>query len=290
MAPYKWILAIGAIIEILLLGLFVDVSINNRQQVSSSVRQTPKTTQEQGTVPDFLPEKEALEGALYGLPIILNGSQGQIISREGYTLSYNESRKIPNWVSYELTSHETNGQVPRENGFYQDPEIKGNQATLQDYKHSGWDRGHMAPAGDMKWSETAMCESCYLSNICPQDHNLNGDRWRILEEKCRDLADDYSSVNIVCGTIIEDGRYGTIGESKVVIPDAFFKVLLVKQDEKYESIGFYFRNEPAPLSLRSYSCSVDEIEQKAGMNFFSNLPDDIEDSLESRFSYTFWNI
>lgn len=289
MTPSKWILAIGGVIVTLLLGLLIDISISNRQQVQS-VQQTPETAQRQADVYNQQPAPQALEGSLYGLPIILNGSQGQIITREGYTLSYNESRRIPNWVSYELTSQEADGQVPREKGFYQDPEVKGNQATLQDYKYSGWDRGHMAPAGDMKWSETAMYESCYLSNICPQNPDLNGGRWRILEEKCRDFAGDYSSVNIVCGPIIEDGRYGFIGDSKVVVPDAFFKVLLVRHGDQYESIGFYFKNEPAPQSLRSYSCSVDEIERKAGMDFFSNLSDDIEDSLESRFSYAFWEI
>lgn len=285
MTPSKWILAIGAVIEAMLLGLL----ISNRQQVQP-VHQAPEAIQSQAPAHNHQPVPEALEGASYGLPIILNGNQGQIISREGYTLSYNESRRIPNWVSYELTSQEAGGQVPREKGFYQDPEVKGNQATLQDYKYSGWDRGHMAPAGDMKWSETAMYESCYLSNICPQNPDLNGGRWRILEEKCRDLADDYYSVNIVCGPIIEDGRYGAIGDSKVVVPDAFFKVLLVKQGDQYESIGFYFKNEPAPHSLRSYSCSIDEIENKAGIDFFSNLSDDIEDSLESKFSYTLWDI
>lgn len=289
MTPSKWILAIGAVIEALLLGLFIDVSISNRQQVQP-IQLPPETEQSQTDVYNQQPAPELLEGALYGLPIIINGSKGQIITREGYTLSYNESKRIPNWVSYELTRSEAAGQVPREKVFFQDPEVKGSQATLQDYKYSGWDKGHMAPAGDMKWSESAMYESCYLSNICPQNPDLNGGRWRILEEKCRDLTNDYTSINIVCGSIIEDGKYGTIGESNVVVPDAFFKVLLVKQGEKYESIGFYFKNEPAPRSLRSYSCSVDEIEKIAGMDFFSNLSDDIEDSLESRFSYAFWKI
>ena len=289
MTPSKWIIAIGAIIEAMLLGLFVDLSINNRQQ-EITIQQTPEVPQSQAFAQNQQPTPEALEGALYGLPVILNGDQGQIITRDGYTLSYNESRRIPNWVSYELTAQETVGKVPREKNFYQDPEVKGNQATLQDYKYYGWDRGHMAPAGDMKWSETAMYESCYLSNICPQNPDLNGGSWRILEEKCRDLAKDYSSVNIVCGSIIEDGRFGTIGETNVVVPDAFFKVLLVKQGDKYESIGFYFKNEPASKSLRTYSCSVDEIENKAGIDFFSNLSDEIEDPLESRFSTIFWGI
>ena len=99
MTPSKWILVVGAVIEAMLLGLL----ISNRQQVQP-VHQAPEAIQSQAPAHNHQPVPEALEGASYGLPIILNGNQGQIISREGYTLSYNESRRIPNWVSYELTS------------------------------------------------------------------------------------------------------------------------------------------------------------------------------------------
>ena len=165
--------------------------------------------------------------------------ESQVIEHTGYRVSYNQTWCIPNWVAYELTRTEVAGQFPRRGSFCPDPKVIGYTAVTSDYTKSGWDRGHMAPAGDMKWSETAMYESCYLSNICPQNPDLNGGRWRILEEKCRDLADDYSSVNIVCGPIIEDGRYGTIGDSKVVVPDAFFKVLLIKQGDRYVIFGIY---------------------------------------------------
>ena len=178
---------------------------------------------------------------------LMKQKQGQIIQRTGYTLSYDAKNKTPQWVAWELTKEETRGDAERSQEFFPDPDVIGAKVITYDYSHSGYDRGHMAPAADMKWSETAMYESCYLSNICPQNPDLNGGRWRILEEKCRDLADDYYSVNIVCGPIIEDGRYGAIGDSKVVVPDAFFKVLLVKQGDQYESIGFYFKNVDAPF-------------------------------------------
>lgn len=291
MSPSKWILAIGGIIEVLLLCLLVDVLMSKRQQedVLQSIETTEPTTESVRDV-DQQPPQEAVEGSLYGLPIMLNGHQGQIISRKGYTLSYNKSRLVPDWVAYELTYQETLGQVPREKGFYPDPEVRSNQATVDDYRHSEWDRGHMAPAGDMKWSKEAMKESCYFTNICPQNPDLNGGKWRILEEKCRDLASEYSSIQVVCGPIIENSKLGSIGNNHVQIPDAFFKVLLVKQGNRYESIGFYFKNEPASQVLRNYSCTIDEIEQKAGIDFFSSLTDDIENSVESRYSFSFWDI
>lgn len=291
MSPSKWILTIGGIIEVLLLCLLVDVLASKKQQ--EDVLQPVETTRpiaESVRDAEQQSSREAVEGSLYGLPLMLNGDQGQIISRKGYTLSYNKWRLIPDWVAYELTYQETLGQVPREKGFYPDPEVRGDQATVDDYRHSGWDRGHMAPAGDMKWSKEAMKESCYFTNICPQNPDLNGGKWRVLEEKCRDLTSDYSSIQVVCGPIIENAKLGTIGSNHVLIPDAFFKVLLVKQKDQYEGIGFYFKNEPASQSLRNYSCTIDEIEQKAGIDFFSSITDDIENSVESRYSFSFWDI
>lgn len=289
MSPSKWILTIGGIIEVLLLCLLVDVLASKKKQ-NDFIQPTKEPVHENLVVSNEQAVPEVLEGSLYGLPMMLSDHQGQIISREGYTLSYNKWRLIPDWVAYELTYQETLGQVPREKGFYPDPKAGRAQATVDDYKYSGWDRGHMAPAGDMKWSVVAMKESCYFTNICPQDPDLNGGKWRILEEKCRDLAADYSQIQIVCGPIIENAKLGSIGNNHVLIPDAFFKVLLVKQKGQYESIGFYFKNEPASHSLRSYACTIDEIEQKAGMDFFSGLADDIEKSVESRYSFSFWGI
>ena len=148
MSPSKWIFTIGGIIEVLLLCLLVDVLASKKQQ--EDVLQPVETTRPIAeSVQDAEQQSswEAVEGSLYGLPITLNGDQGQIISRKGYTLSYNKWRLIPDWVAYELTYQETLGQVPREKGFYPDPEVRGDQATVDDYRHSGWDRRHMAPAG-----------------------------------------------------------------------------------------------------------------------------------------------
>lgn len=289
MSPSKWILTIGGIVEVLLLCLLVNILASKKKQ-SDFIQPTKEPVHENLVDSNEQAVFEVLEGSLYGLPMMLNDHQGQIISREGYTLSYNKWRRIPDWVAYELTYQETLGRVPREKGFYPDPEVGRTQATVDDYKHSGWDRGHMAPAGDMKWSESAMYESCYFTNICPQNPDLNGGLWRILEEKCRDLASDYSSIQIVCGPIIKDAQLGSIGDNHVMIPDAFFKVLLVCYNNCYKGIGFYFENKPANLPLKNYSCSIDEIEHLAGMDFFSSLEDAIEDKTESVVELSDWRI
>ena len=123
------------------------------------------------------------------IPTITDGRSDRIITHKGFTLSYNYDWKIPNWVAYELTDIEVEGEVPRYDRFKPDPMVpKDVTATTDDYKYSGYDRGHMAPAADMKWDEQVMKESFYLSNICPQNPNLNGGVWKDLEEQVRDLA------------------------------------------------------------------------------------------------------
>ena len=96
-----------------------------------------------------------------------------IIYHAGYTTSYNTTTLIPKWVAYELTDEEVQGVFPRSGSFGMDPDSTGRQAMREDYSNSGWDKGHMAPAADMKWSEQSMYESFYLTNICPQNHTLN---------------------------------------------------------------------------------------------------------------------
>lgn len=213
----------------------------------------------------------------------------QIIEHKGYTVSYNSDWCIPNWVAYELTKDETYGNVDRADHFDPDPAVNGVCPTFRDYSRSGYDRGHMAPAGDMKWDETAMQESFYLSNICPQDHNLNKGDWNTLEEKARYWARKYGSLYIVCGPIMSNNPE-TIGANNVAVPDGFYKVFLTQSNGEWKAIGFYFDNKPGSGNIRDYCKSVDDIERMSGIDFFPNLDDAIEDHIESSFSASSWGL
>lgn len=215
-----------------------------------------------------------------------------LVSHLGYSASYNPLTRIPNWVSYELTKNETMGTVKRDSRFYNDPSIPLNiQATFDDYRNEDrWDKGHMAPAGDMKWSEQAMHESCYLTNICPQNRNLNNGDWKSLEDKTRSWAQKYGSIYIICGPIIGEMKNGTLGENKVAIPDYFFKVLLLKIDDKYEGIGFVFENIAGHKQLNSYALSIDEVEELSGLDFFNQLPNNIEEKVEAEYHNEIWGL
>ena len=224
------------------------------------------------------------------IPAKIKRRTEQIITHIGYTVSYNADWKIPNWVAYELTKVEAEGEVPRYDKFMPDPEVPSeNSATTKDYTKSGFDRGHLAPAADMKWSKQAMKESFYLSNICPQNRNLNSGVWNDLEAQVRELARQKGSIYVVCGPVMSR-QPKTIGENKVAVPDAFFKVLLQNQDGNWYAIAFLYENKSGKKPMSTYAMTVKEIQKITGIDFFPSLPDRIEKKVESEVDFTKWNI
>ena len=208
----------------------------------------------------------------------------------GYTVSYNHNWLVPNWVAYELTDFETSGAQSRKNHFKPDPLVHGDPVVSGDYANSGYDRGHMAPAADMKWSEQAMKESFYMTNMCPQLHNLNAGDWKDLEELARDWARHYGKIYIACGPIVETNHI-TIGKNhNIAVPSAFYKVFLRQTKNGWTSIGFIMPNKAGNKPLMTYMVSVDEVEQVSGIDFFYNLPDSIESQVESAYSISDWTI
>ena len=224
------------------------------------------------------------------IPQISDLRSQQIIEHLAYTVSYNHDWLIPNWVAYELTAREVSGEEQRSNHFAPDPLVKGKPVVTKDYSKSGYDRGHMAPAGDMKWSEQAMRESFYMTNICPQDHSNNAGDWKDLEELARDLAATYGAIYICCGPIVTDVT-NTISARRIVVPQAFYKVFLrQKKNGSWTAIGFVMPNAPGNRPLMTYMHSVDEVEQLTGIDFFYHLPDSIEDKIEADYTISDWTI
>ena len=224
------------------------------------------------------------------IPNITEERSDRVITHKGYTVSYNYDWKIPNWVAYELTYLEVQGEMPRYDRFKPDPMVpQGMTATTNDYKHSGYDRGHMAPAADMKWDEHVMKESFYLSNICPQNPNLNGGVWKDLEEQVRDLASQKGKIFVACGPIVND-MSNTIGENKVVVPQAFYKVLLQEENGEIHTIGFVYENVSGRKPMSTYAMTVDEVENLTNIDFFPSLPNKIENKVEAEVDFSQWTI
>lgn len=199
-----------------------------------------------------------------------------IIVHTGHTLSYNPEGMIPNWVAYELKATELEGDAQRQRIFTPDPDpILSNYtlATHYDYSNTGWSRGHMIPAGDVKYDQRAMDESFYTTNICPMETSFNNGDWKRLEEKIRKWAIQFDTVYIITGSIIGNNHHGKVGTSNIIIPDAFYKAVLVPYSNSYLAIGFMMFNEPSVKhKLRDYAISVEQLETMIGKKLFNSLP------------------
>ncbi len=218
---------------------------------------------------------------------IPKGSSGEIVHHDYYSLSYIEDWEIAEWVAYPLTASSLRKKnVPRSKRFNQDPLVSTGSAKHGDYSHSGYSRGHMAPAGDMAFNTRAMKESFYMSNMAPQLIPFNGGIWRELEESVRDWAEDKGGLFIVSGPIM-DKNYKTIGYNKIAVPKAFYKVMINSLTN--QGIGFIMPNEVSERSILDYAVSIDEVEAATGLDFFANMLDlQEQEFVESQKNITQW--
>ena len=221
---------------------------------------------------------------------VKDGSIEKIIEYEGFTVSYNSQLRIPMWVSYELTAEETTGPFSRDGKDYQpDPYAQVTQADASDYRRSGWTRGHLAPAADFRWSDIAMTQSFYYTNICPQDGQLNNRYWATLEKHVRGWAKQFGKVLVVTGPVLGN-NVRKIGTHGVAVPEAFFKVILAQNGEGWTSIGFVMMNTPDPRFLKDCAMTVNAVEKLTGLDFFDFLDNGIEEKVENTLDYKTWRV
>ncbi len=221
------------------------------------------------------------------------GDHQQIIHHTYYSLDYNEDYEVPNWVAYKLTEESLKiKNVPRAKRFKSDQEVDRRSAKHSDYTHSGYTRGHMAPAGDMAFNTEAMQECFYMSNMAPQIRQVNNGIWKELEENVRDWAYDNDEIYIVTGPLFYSDNPKRIGDNRVAVPDAFFKAILDNEGSKKKTIGFIIPHEKSDRHLREYAVSIDELEQKIGIDMYADVitDDSLEESLESSFDVNKWQI
>lgn len=259
----------------------IDSDFVNPEE-EANAEQEQQTASDPKTVDFKIPEEMELSQ-------LHNGQPEEMIHREGYTLSYNSTYKIANWVAYKLTASEaTSDETERSDKFFRDPDVSIS-AENGDYSRSGYDKGHMAPAADMKWSSKAMRECFYLSNICPQKPDLNRGIWKDLEEQCREWAAEKRSLWIVTGPVI-NSDLKRLGKNRVGIPTEFYKVIVYSNGNSMEGIGFLFNNQGyKDRSLKKYPVSIDKVEEVTGIDFFYKLPDAVEKKIESKYNLSKWN-
>lgn len=212
---------------------------------------------------------------------------GQIIKHEYYTLSYSEKAEQAEWIAYELKKRylkKNNFQRPF---FNEDPKVKTGSADWRNYKSSGYDKGHLCPAADMGFDNSAYNDTFLTSNISPQDHDFNAGVWNRLEQKVRYWASMYNGVYVVTGGVLGN-KIGTIGDEAVVVPRCFYKILLDNSNGEYKMIAFLVPNKKSDRPLYNFVVSVDSLEKITGIDFFPNLEDKIENRLEKRNDYKAW--
>jgi endonuclease G len=221
----------------------------------------------------------------YFLP---TSTTGQIVHHEGYSLSYSEPYEQAEWVAYELKkSHLSNTNFKRPY-FEVDKAVKTGAADWRNYKNSGYDRGHLCPAGDRKYSKQAYDETFLTSNITPQEHAFNSGIWNTLEQKVRYWASKYNGVFVVTGGVLK-GNMKTIGSERVAVPNQFYKVLIDVNSGKVKMIAFLMPHENSKKPLYDFVVSVDSIEKLTGIDFFPQLEDALENELEASSDYKDWS-
>ena len=240
-----------------------------------------------GVLPDVPNLEERALEEIYYLP---TSTTGQIVRHKYYALSYHERYELPEWVAYELTrSRLRRPFVKRTKDYRPDPSIATGSAQLEDFRGSGYDRGHLVPAADMAFSEEAMSETFYLSNMCPQARGFNQGIWRELEENTRYWARKFGHLYVVSGPVLTQPVKFWLGDNEVAVPSAFFKVLLDLTEPELKGIAWVIPNSTQAKPLDHFAVSINAVEKLTGLDFFPQLMEDsLEERLESTYDPALW--
>ena len=222
-------------------------------------------------------EKSEFDKLLLGNP----GKADVVIDRRGFAVGFSNQHRQPLWVIYKLTAEELQAEPhKRSNRFRHDPLIP-QSAYPKEYTHSGFDRGHLAPAADMAFSKQTMLDSFLMSNMSPQLPGFNRGVWKRLEELVRAIALKEKEIYVVTGAIfppVSEAKY--LPSGSITIPKAFYKVIYDLTPPQ-KMIGFIIPHRSSNQPLQVFAVSVDEVEKQTGLDFFSKLQDDLEERLES---------
>ncbi len=220
-----------------------------------------------------------------GLP--MHAEDEQVIQHKSYILSYSEYHELSRWVAYKLNKEQTKGARKSRYNFIIDPKVKTKSAADDDYVRSGYTRGHLVPAGDMKWDDASYKETFYMSNVSPQARAFNTGIWNELEQQIRKWSQDKGELYVVTGPVLEK-RMTRIGKNRVGVPDQFWKVILTSGNDP-KAIAFLMMNEGSRKPVMSFAVSIDSIETLTGIDLFSGLEDILENKLEAAVDTIYWN-
>jgi endonuclease G len=215
--------------------------------------------------------------------------RGEIIHHDGFVLQYNNEREQADWVAYELTREEVLNKVAkRKDNFRSDPEVDLGSSQLEDYRGSGFDRGHLVPAADLAWSHESMSDSFFMSNMSPQDPSFNRGIWKKLEEQVRQWAIEHEKIYVITGCLYLEDR-GAIGKNHVDVPSHYYKIIFDGHGDRVGGLALALPNEGSKDELWKYTVSIDEVERVSGLDFFRSLDDSFEDKIEGKENHNEWS-
>ena len=215
--------------------------------------------------------------------------RGVLVKHTYYTLSYVHKYKDAEWVAYKLTDEMTQGSAVRHDNFCVDSMVPGGTAGPDDYPGKDYDRGHLCPADDMSFSQSATDTTFYMSNMTPQMGSFNRGIWKKLEEKVRSWVKKYKELYIVSGPMLNN-KLQKIGPKKdISVPKEFYKVILVYTQAEKKMIAFIIPHKKATAALVTFAVPVDSVEKRTGINFFPDLPDSLEKKLEKAVMLDGWD-
>lgn len=274
-------------ISVIILLLLILYFLYEQKRKEQPLAQSPEDT-------ETLDQREALlqlemlrKRGDFAWPVNLLRQELQLIEHRAFSLGYSEEHEQAAWVAYLLSSRHGENLHNRRNNFRADPQVSSGSASPQDYTNSGYDRGHLAPAADFDFSREALSESFYMSNMSPQLPSFNRGDWKELEDLVRQWATREDSLWVVSGPVLKKGLQ-KIGANGVSVPDYFYKIILDVRQPEIKMISFLMPNKKINQDLRYWVVPVDSVEKVSGLDFFPQLPDVLEDSLEKSSQPDYW--
>ena len=214
-------------------------------------------------------------------------SAGEIVRHKAFILNYREEYEQASWVLHRLLAKASGGKAPRSNEFMPDPLVSTGSAQPYDYARSGYDKGHLCPAGDFKYDKALEDETFYMSNMSPQAGDLNRNIWNDMEQMVRRWAKKRGSLIIVTGPVLKKGLE-TIGRStQIAVPEQYYKIAYDPSTQ--QAIAILMPNKGIyDQQIKEFVVSIDEVEKLTGIDFFAKLPDSLEKQLESEANVSDW--
>ena len=212
---------------------------------------------------------------------------GVLVEHQHFLLSYSEPYEQAEWVAYVLKKEHLTYDDRRRPYFIEDPKVPSKSADWRNYKGSGFDRGHLCPAGDRRFSEYAYKETFYTSNISPQKNDFNAGIWNRLEMQIRQWCKRYGTINVVTGGVLEKGLW-EIGDEDVAVPNAFYKVVFRGEGENLQVLAFLFPHEESNRPLQEFLVPINALEKATGIDFFHQMPKNWQKRSEGTVKKSGW--